>query len=64
MAKKRILLDIEETTHKALKKIAQNQASRFKPYAELVLKQHAENHLRQRLADAQKNDKSHTERLS
>lgn len=61
--KKKILLELDPAVHKTLKKIAQDNAARFKPYAEMILRQHAENHLRQKLKDAQQKDQSHTQRL-
>lgn len=60
---RRINIDLDEATHKALKKIAQSQASRLKPFAELVLKRYVEDHIAARLRQAQENDHSHIERL-
>lgn len=64
MGKKRILLDIDEPVYRVLKKAARDQDRKLKPFAEIILRKHAERFLSENLVDVQKNDKSHVENLS
>jgi hypothetical protein len=41
---RKFLIELDDHIHKALKKIAQSKASRIKPYSEMVLKDHVEEH--------------------